>query len=409
MQNLSKIGLVSLAVLMTFSPSLGFAAGHSDLKTLAEGNNTFALELYEKLKRAKGNLFFSPYSISTALAMTYAGARENTAEQMAETLRFVLDDRRLHSAFAELIARLNAVQEKGHVRLSVANSLWPQKGYPFREEYLVLTREYYGVSITAVDYVAAREAARKMINEWVEENTRHKIRNLIQRGVLDALTRLVLVNAIYFKGNWASQFAKRDTQNALFHLAQGKSVGVPMMKQKQKFGYARHPDLRILELPYVGNDLSMLVLLPEKVGGLPELENLVSAENLEKWMKALRKREVAVFLPRFKMTSQFRLDKTLASMGMPDAFNSARANFTGMDGNPNWLCIGAVIHKAFVEVNEEGTEAAAATAVVMKAGAMPGAPPVFRADHPFLFLIRDNITGSLLFMGRVVDPTAEGK
>jgi len=394
-----------LTMVSVLSPPLDLADIDSNVKIVVEGNTAFALELYQKLSSTEGNLFLSPYSISTALAMTYAGARENTATQMAETLHFSLEQQQLHPAFAKLESHLNAVQKKGNIQLNVANSLWPQKDYPFLKEYLALIKEHYGVLITPVDYRTAREAACKLINGWVEEKTKNKIKNLIQPDVLDALTRLILVNAIYFKGNWASQFEENQTKNAPFRLLSGKTIQVPTMSQKQEFGYAEDQSLQILELPYIGNDLSMLVMLPKQADGIAELEKNLTVENLRKWTTSLRKREVSVFLPKFKMTTQFRLGEVLISMGMSEAFDMNKANFAGMDGNPNWLYIAAVIHKAFVDVNEEGTEAAAATAVEMKALSAP--PLTFRADHPFIFLIRENLTGSILFLGRVIDPTKE--
>ncbi len=393
---------VTLWMFLAFHPCL--AKESSDLKVVVDGNTRFAFNLYQKLKDTEGNLSLSPYSISTALAMTYAGARENTARQMAETMHFSLDQRHLHPAFAELQAILNAVQQRGKVTLHVANSLWPQKGYPFLKEYLSLTEKYYGVTITPVDYKTAREAACKMINAWVEDKTEKKIRNIIQPDAIDVLTRLVLVNSIYFKGNWANQFMKSATEDLPFHLSQKESVIVPMMYQKELLGYGEYKNIQILELPYIGNDLSMLVLLPKEIDALADLEKSLTVGNLDRWSKRLHKEEVNVFLPRFKMVSQFYLGGILESMGMKDAFNRNRANFSGMDGNPNWLYIAAVIHKTFVEVNEEGTEAAAATEVTTTS--LVGGPPplLFRADHPFLFLIQDNTTGSILFIGRVVNP-----
>jgi serpin B len=383
---------------------MAFAGKQANEKTLVQDNTAFAMDLYQKLRVSDGNIFFSPYSISTALAMTYGGARGNTEKEMAKTLRFSLDQEHLHPAFAQVKSRLTKLQKAGNIKLSVANSLWPQRDYKFLDEYLSLAKKHYGVSIIPVDYKRAREAARKMINKWVEDQTDDKIKNLIQPGILDDLTRLVLVNAIYFKGTWESQFKADKTKDAPFHLSSNKSVQAPMMTQKEKFRYADLGSFDMLKLPYIENEMSMIVLLPKKVDGLKQLESNLSAENLKRWKSRLRKREVLVFLPKFKMTSMFRLDKTLVSMGMIDAFSS-RANFAGMDGRTDWLYIGAVIHKAFVDVNEEGTEAAAATAVIIKARGMPTPPPVFRADHPFVFLIQENLTGSILFMGRVIDPT----
>ena len=374
----------------------------SDTKTSLEGNTSFALNLYGKVKEAEGNLFFSPYSISTALAMTYAGARGNTEKQMAEVLHFTLDPKQLHPAFARVEAQLNAVQERGDIELSVANALWSQKDYAFLKEFLDLTKKHYGAVLNLVDFKTACEAVRKKINAWVEEKTKSKIKDLIKPGILNPLTRLVLTNAIYFKGNWESQFKKHKTKEAPFWLAPGKSIKVPIMTQKHEFHYMENSNLQMLALPYVGNDLSMIVLLPKEVGGLAQIEAALNAGNLTTWMDLLKEREILVFLPKFKITSQFSLGKTLTSMGMSDAF-TGKADFSGMTGKKD-LYISSVIHKAFVDVNEEGTEAAAATAVTMGLLSMPAPPPVFRADHPFIFLIRHNPSESILFLGRVVNP-----
>lgn len=400
--------LFALLMLSAFlvSPASG---EDSRMKALVDGNTAFALDIYGKLSKMEGNLFLSPHSISTALAMTYGGARGETEKQMAETLHFGLEQKDLHEAFAGLEARLNRIQEEGHVALNVANSLWPQKDYLFLEEYLSLVERHYGVSISPVDYRTDAEAVRQRINRWVEEKTREKIQELLQPGVLDPMTRLVLVNAIHFKGNWRSQFPVDETQDAPFHTAPGETVQAPLMTQQEFFPYAHWDSLQILELPYEGEDLSMLILLPRDADGLKALERELSPDNLRMWKCAMQKREVRVHLPRFKMTSTFRLDNTLASMGMPDAFLENRADFSGMDGRPGWLHIGAVVHKGFVEVNEEGTEAAAATAVGIRATAMPAPPPEFRADRPFIFFIKENQTGSILFMGRVTDPTQQGE
>ena len=386
----------------------------AEMKALVEGNNAFALDLYARLRDQEGNLFFSPYSISTALAMTYAGARGDTEAQMAEVLRFPTDEMRhaqgmvmqmpwpqekLHPAFKSLIEDLNARQKKGAYELSVANALWGQKGYAWLDEFLKITRDNYGAGLREVDFVGDTEGARKTINDWVEKETKDKIKELVPPGVLDGLTRLVLTNAIYFKGKWALQFKVKATRDAPFTLLDGKKVQVPMMHQSKEFGYMETEGFQALELPYVREELSMIVFLPKKVDGLAELEKSFTADDLAKWLDELHKLKVYVLLPRFKMTSEFRLDKVLKAMGMTDAFGAA--DFSGMDGKEG-LFISAVLHKAFVDVNEEGTEAAAATAV-------PEAMElvellVFRADHPFLFLIRDNRTGSILFMGRLVNP-----
>jgi serpin B len=400
---------VLAAMLLATAPGRA-AVPNPDLQAQTEGNTAFACDLYARLKteKAGANLFFSPYSLSTALAMTYAGARGPTAEQMAGTLHFGLDQARLHPAFFALEESLAAVQKKGRVTLGVANSLWPQNGYPFREEYLDLARHWYGVTITPVDYARAADEARQKINAWVEDKTNRKIVNLIPAGVLNPLTRLVLANAIYFKGDWASRFKAVDTQEQPFNLGTGETVQAHLMYQqaKDQFRYAETDTMQALDLPYAGNDLSMLVLLPKKNDGLPALESELTAANLSRWTRQLRPQEVKAYLPKFKVTCEFGLNTALKALGMKDAFETGRADFSGMDGRQD-LYISAVLHKAFVEVNEEGTEAAAATAVVigLRSVAAPKLPAVFRADHPFLFLIRERSTGAVLFLGRVINPS----
>ena len=378
----------------------------ADKKAVVKGNNAFALALYAELKDQEGNLFLSPFSISTALAMTYAGARGNTEAQMAKVLHFDLGQESLHPTFQKLITQMSTQAEQQGYQLNVANALWGQKGYGFLKKFLDLTKTTYGAGLNEVDFRRATEAARKTINTWVEKQTKGKIKNLIRRGILDELTRLVLTNAIYFKGNWASQFDKRQTKNSPFYVRVDRTVNVPMMYQKEKFRYMETGRLQAIELPYVDNELSMVVLLPKEVNGITALENFLTADSLRKWLTRLREQKVDVYLPRFKITSEFRLDTALRSMGMPDAFSLPPADFSGMTGKKD-LFISAVIHKAFVDINEEGTEAAAASAVVMeimeKAMRMQR-PLIFRADHPFIFLIRDTQSGSILFLGRVVNP-----
>ena len=384
--------------------SFAFAAKFltPDAVAVAGGNTSFALDLYRRLRHVKGNLFFSPYSISAALAMTYAGARGNTAAQMAQTLHFPLEGERLHEGFSALDRLLEAIQERGDVLLSVANALWPREGYAFLASYLDLVKRFYGVSITPLDFVRDTEAARIQINGWVENETQGKIKDLIPPGLLNPLVTLILTNAIYFKGNWVNQFDKKKTRENPFWLNATKAVDTPMMAQKRSFGYAATKDLQVLMLPYVGDNLSMILLLPRAIDGLSALEDALTVANLKKWTNRLRSQEVEVFLPRFKATSTFSLGGALAAMGMPDAFGAA--DFSGMTGKRD-LFISVVLHKAFIEVNEEGAEAAAATAVIMRTMALNVGTPVFKADHPFIFLIRDNFSGSILFLGRMTNPT----
>jgi serpin B len=380
------------------------------------GNTAFALDLYAKLKTTDGNLFFSPYSISTALAMTYAGARGDTAAQMAKVLHFPTQQDQLHPAFAALESNLltdQAIQKTGTVRLDVANSLWPQQKYPFLPDYLSLLKRYYDTSVTPLDYEKAPETARKTINDWVEQKTNRKITDLINPGTLNPLTRLVLADVVYFKGDWSEPFDSKQTAERPFHLASGKDVKCHMMahnRDQDVYLYAETPDLQVVKLPYKYSDLCMIVLLPRKKNGLSALESELTPAKLAEWSGRdgrLDFSKVNVFLPKFTLTREVSLGQTLAAMGMTDAFTS-KADFSGMDGQTNWLYIGEVAHKAFVAVYEKGTEATGATGVKLIGAAEPkGLPKVFRADRPFLFFIRDDRTGSILFLGRVMDPTAQ--
>lgn len=383
---------------------LSIAATAAPEKELVRGNTEFAVDLYARLREQPGNLFLSPHSISTALAMTSAGAAGNTAAQMAATLHLPKEGD-AHAAFAALEAGLRAIQEKGGVKMSTANSLWPDKGSTFLPAFLDLCRTHYGADITPQDFRGAPEAARKTINDWVSDRTAGRIQNLLGPGVIDALTRMVLVNAIYFKGDWAVRFDPAKTEPAKFHTAEGER-DVSLMHRRGSIRHAATDTLQLVELPYAGNDLSMLVLLPRERGGLAALEAALTADQLAEWTRALRPRDVKLWLPRFKVEAQFSLKETLTAMGMGDAFDADKADFSGMNGRKD-LFIGAVIHKAFVEVNEAGTEAAAATAVVMqtRSAIRPvDEPAEFRADHPFLFFLRDMRTGAILFAGRLAAP-----
>ncbi|HWE37502.1 MAG TPA: serpin family protein [Isosphaeraceae bacterium] len=377
----------------------------TDRDAVVAGCNAFALDLYDRLRAGEGNLFLSPASIATALAMTYAGARGETAAEMERTLHLTTGPERLHRAMKELLEELNAGGKAGGYRLAVANALWLGDLLPVHEEFVTLIEEHYGAGLHAVDFQNAAEEARKRINAWVEGQTEGKIRDLIAPGMLTPLTVLVLTNAIYFKGDWLAKFEKRQTRDEPFHVAAGRDVPVPLMRRTGEYEYHDAGSFQALRLAYRG-DLSMVVLLPKKVGGLLALEESLTPKRLASCLDALRRREVIVLLPRFQVEARFGLNDALAAMGMSQAFDRLRADFSGMVGPPG-ASIDAVVHQAFVAVDEKGTEAAAATAVVMVARSMatPGPqPPVFRADHPFLFLIRDDRTGLILFLGRVVDP-----
>jgi serpin B len=377
------------------------ATSPADLRQVVEGNNRFAFDLYRELGAGgSGNLFFSPTSISVALAMTLAGARGDTEQAMTAALRLP-EGSGVHPAFGSLMAAFNDRGGDAY-QLHVANRLWVHTGTRLLPQYLELTRRHYGAEPASVDYVRKTEEARLAINTWVAERTADRIRDLVPPGALDRMTRLVLTNAVYFKGTWLKQFEKAATQNATFHVSVGEQVEVPLMVQSCHCRYGEQPGLQIIELPYKGGELSMVVLLPKEIDGLKELESRLSPGILEPWLSSLTQREVMVYLPRFRMESEFQLEQSLAKLGMGSAF-SPDADFSGLDGTRE-LYLSAAIHKAFVEVNEEGTEAAAATAVVVRAASAAAPPPLFRADRPFVFMIRHQPTGSILFLGRVVRP-----
>jgi serpin B len=395
------VGLAVFALLGSF----GTAADKLEGNPVVNGNNAFACDLYAHVAGEKGNLFFSPYSISTALAMTYAGARGQTATEMAQTLHFSLNQQDLHPAFARLLKEMDGQGKGRPFEMYVANALWGQKGYGFRNEFLELLKANYGAGLREVDFVQARDAARQTINRWVEEQTKNKIKELIQPGIFNDLTRLVLTNAIYYKAPWQYPFHEALTKVDEFQVTADQKVKVPMMHQAAGLKYLDGGNFQLLDMPYKGANQSMVVLLPKKIDGLTNLEKSLTAQNLESWLAKSRQQQVDVAFPKFKFTRDFELNKKLAAMGMPLAFTYA-ADFSGMDGRKD-LLISNVIHKAFVDVHEKGTEAAAATAVVLELKAAPPAPKqVFKADHPFVFVIRDNRTASILFLGRVTNPQA---
>ena len=405
MNKQSKSSPLPAGFLLLFLATAPLASLAADTAPLVAGNTQFALDLYARLGSGDGNLFFSPYSISTCLAMTWAGARGTTASQMAGVLHLDASPALVHSQFADLQKQLNAVQEKKKVALNIANGLWAQQDHRFLPAFFKIATDDYAVQIKEADFRTAAEPTRIEINNWVSARTADRIKDLMPAGSLNPDTRLVLVNAIYFKGRWSEPFKKRQTYPAPFTTESGEEVNTSFMHDTTEFGYAGTNGLQLLELTYAGGDLSMVVLLPAETNSFKEFEKSLTAENLGLWLGRLSNQKVEVSFPKFKLTQEFSLNDTLSAMGMSDAFKLA-ADFSGMDGARD-LFISAVVHKAFVDVNEEGTEAAAATGVTVVASAAPFEPmniPVFRADHPFVFLIRDVHSGSVLFLGRVTDP-----
>ncbi|MGA8848775.1 MAG: serpin family protein [Dehalococcoidia bacterium] len=382
----------------------------SEQALLVEGNSAFAFKLYQALKGKEGNLFYSPYSISLALAMTYAGARNETAQQMADTLHFLLEQDRLHPAFnwldAELASRGEGAAGKdgGKFRLNVVNAIWGQKNYKFLSNFLDVLAENYGAGLRILDFTTETEKSRIAINDWVSDQTEGRIKDLIPPGAIDALTRLVLTNAIYFNAAWKYPFDDKVTADGPFYLLDGGQAIVPMMRQTESFGYAKGEGYQAVELLYDGDELSMVILLPAS-GNFQAFEQGLQSQQVSDTIKGLQFTQVTLTMPKFEFDSEFRLKDTLAGMGMPIAFSPGDADFSGMTGNRE-LFISDVVHKAFVSVDEAGTEAAAATAVIAAGSAAPQPPVEVTIDRPFIFLIRDIETGAILFVGRVLNPGA---
>ncbi len=442
-----------------------------DVPAVVAGNNRFAFDIYHRLRSSEavaennGNLIFSPYSISTAVGMVHAGARGQTAQEIAHVFHFGLPQERLHSAYGSLIRDLNGPHRTGY-QLSVANRLWGQNGFPMHQPFLDTTRDHYGAELGRLDFVGDAENSRQTINRWVEEQTNDRIKNLIPSGAIRPDTRLILTNAIYFNGDWKHAFNKNATQDRPFAVNANEQIRAPTMFQNGRFRYADGGGFQMLELPYKGDQLSMLIVLP-KAGGragepawggglttteinitgpivpldlhqvklmqgggatvlgapapfaaipqngfapgpvgidaLTALEAGLTPDVLQAAIDDLAFRDVNVYLPKFKLETGVKLGGTLAEMGMPTAFSDS-ADFLGISDIA--LKISEVRHKAFIELDEEGTEAAAATSIemIMTSAAIHPTPTLFNADHPFHFLIRDNETGSTLFMGRVARP-----
>ena len=380
----------------------------SPATAIAHGTNAFGLDLYQQLRAPDGNLFFSPYSVRMALAMTYAGARSETAAQMHRGLRFSFDGEALHAAYEASLSALEGVRSED-VELVVANGLWGERSSPFLPAFAELVERAYGAGLELVDFRHTSEAARQRINDWVEARTRERIRDLIPAGGVNPDTRLVLVNAVYFDGRWLEAFDEDRTREAPFHLADGGSVPVSLMRfaEAPTFPFYEGDGYSAVELDYLGREVSMLVVLPDAADGLPALEDRFDAAFLERLLAAMASEPVEVHLPRFTLTwGTEDLAAPLQALGVDDLFVDGIADLSGIDGSRE-LFVSGVFHKAFVDVDEEGTEAAAATGVVVGVTSMPPPAAVFRADRPFLFLIREKASGAVLFLGRLVEPSSD--
>jgi len=379
---------------------------NESLAKVVHANNRFAIEFYRDLNaREKGkNIFVSPYSISTALAMAFEGSNGNTRKQMAGVFHFDMPNAERQTGFAALLEKTASGAGK-HYKLSVANALWGQKDYHFEPAFTHDIDKFYGGGFNIVDFPGDAPATIHKINTWVEDKTAGKIVDLIHPDDINELTRLVITNAIYFKGDWALQFRKTATKEEPFHLGGGKTVQVPMMNQTGHFRFVRENGLAAIELPYVDNDLSMITILPD--GDISKKGEDISLEKIQRLRADLSSHEVDVALPRFKFDTRYLVGSNLSAMGMPDAFIEGLADFSAITGKKD-LYITSVIHQAMIDVNEQGSEAAAATAVVMGTKSMRiEHPETFRADRPFLFMIIHNATDSILFIGRVSNPPAE--
>jgi len=452
MFSFSRTQKIIIIILITISPSfsnqlsartLAADSQNDNFDSIVSGNNEFALNLYSKIKESEGNVFISPYSISTAFAMVYSGARENTAKEIEDVLCFPKTGyEQVASGFGDLQKHLQTHQEAAGFQLNLANSLWLQKGYDFTPEFLELNKNYFDAGLSELDF-AQSEHARKTINTWVEEHTKVKIKDLIPAGMIDNLTRVILTNAIYFKGNWVVPFKEENTKPADFNVTETKKVEVQMMYQKERYKYAKTEDLELLQIPYGLDELaslimeisknnprlnieelgyseaskltkeqmnelanlSMLILLPKSINDLDIIEKQLNPAKLKSYIYQMKEQKVEVYLPKFKFSCDtIDLKEILMQMGMKDAFTS-NADFSGINGKKN-LFISNVLHKTFVEVNEKGTEAAAASSLRMTLGSGP-IPPIFRADRPFIFIIKDNKTQSILFIGRLVNPSGQ--
>lgn len=354
------------------------------------------------------NLFYSPTSLSIAMTMTYLGARENTAKQMAQLLH-LQSEVDIHKDAKAFLGAINSTSDAQN-ELLTANRLFAHREFEILQAFKEGSRDFYNAEVAMVDYIGDTEGARNTVNAWVEEKTKEKIKDLIAPGVFTSSTRLTLVNAVYFKGMWQEQFDKESTSSESFFVSQDKELKVKMMHNSSRYKLLEDEALgcQLLEMPYVGGKISMIALLPYELDGLSKLEEIITPEMLHVSLSDLSKvrpQEIDVIFPKFKLTEQFGLKDVLSAMGAHDMFDPSKADFTGITGSsPESVCISEVIHKAFVEVNEKGTEAAAATAVVANFCALP---PSFFANHPFLFLIRHNDSGAILFLGRLVNPTAE--
>ncbi len=403
---LAGLCIVSAMACKTKAPEKSITVTDNPVLTpdpaMLTNNNRFAFDLYKNIGQQPENMFFSPFSISAAMGMTYSGSKGNTEKQIAGVMHFAANDATFaanYKAYLALVGNLN----NDVVSIYSANSFWGQMDFKFKKEFVEIVRNHFSGEIKNVNFVKEAEKCRVEINKWVESKTNNKITDLIQPGLIDDLTRLVLVNAIYFKAPWEMPFDEKATRKMDFKTTETTSVTADFMTAENNYKYYAEDDFAAIELPYAKGGLSMLIVLPKDNNSFAALQKNIENAVYVKINAGLAVKKVRVILPKFKATSEFELGKMLKEMGMPEAFTDA-ADFSGMTGKKD-LKISKVIHKAFITVNEAGTEAAAATAVVIRVKSAPVNVVEFKADHPFMFIIKENTYGSILFAGNMYDPT----
>jgi len=399
----SKNTVKSLTTLLFMIGFFHLTFGQNFNETV-QGNNRFAFDLYEKVNNEEKNVFFSPYSISSALAMTYTGAEGITKQQMKDVFYYPKEKEVLAKNFGKLNEHIEGAAQKG-VQLNIANSLWCQKDYNFLDPFLKINNDYFKAGIKKVDFSNNHPQVRKDINEWVENKTNNKIQDLIKRNMLTPLTRLVLVNAIYFNGNWNSPFKEEKTKKDTFFIYSECSTQTDFMNKTITLKYYKDNLAKVVEIPYEGKEISMMIILPHERYGMKKLESKLNDELYNKYIRSLYETKVDLALPKFKFSADYELNDPLKELGMESAFNED-ADFSGITEKKE-LFISDVIHKSFVDVNEKGTEAAAATGVVFRKSSAIMKTSKFNADHPFIFIIKDNKSSSILFLGRIMNPNEE--
>ncbi len=374
-----------------------------NLQLLAKTNNQFGIELYQQLKSKEKNLFFSPFSIYTIFAIAYAGSDKQTKKEIAKVLHFPSKEKYLHISFSKILSYFNNISKKTPINLNVINSLWAQKDYNFSKTFINLIKKYYNVSLSFVDFTKNIKSVEEKINIWIQNKTHKKIKTIITPGMITPLTRLIFCNVIYFKAPWYLRFNIENTIEDDFYVSLKEIIKVPMMRKESYFKFKDFGEFRAIELPYENNILSMIIFLPNRVTGLADLENKLTFYNVKKWINELMnsyERKVLVYLPKFKITYEIKLAKILAKIGLNHL--SKDANFTKATKIEN-IFIGKILHKTFINVNESGTEVVATTLPILF-GSSIKKPVWFKVNHPFLFLIRENKTGTILFIGRIINP-----